>query len=104
MTSKQKNTAQEQDMKQLQERFNDLKDERTRTERDLKHAEDGLDALKKQARDQYGTDDLEELQAKLDAMREENERKRTEYQDHLEGITEELANLENSGTDEEAVE
>jgi len=53
-----------------------------------------LEELKRELEEKYGTSDLEELQAKLVAMKEENERRRTEYLAHLESIEKELARIE----------
>jgi len=50
--------------------------------------------LQKHAREKYGTDDLAELQARLKAMQEENEQKRAAYQDTLQRIEGELAEVE----------
>ncbi|NLY52443.1 MAG: hypothetical protein GX063_05990 [Firmicutes bacterium] len=53
-----------------------------------------LEELKRELEEKYGTSDLDELQAKLVAMKEENERRRAEYQAHLESIEKELARIE----------
>lgn len=79
---------------ELQERFQELKDKKTRAEADRDHAEQRLAELKEQARATYGTDDVDELKEKLAQMKAENERKRREYQQHLDRIEAELSAVE----------
>ena len=57
-------------------------------------AKDRLEELKKQAREKYGTDDVEELKAKLEQMKAENEKKRAKYQADLDKIDEGLREVE----------
>ncbi|MCC5876762.1 MAG: hypothetical protein JJU11_11135 [Candidatus Sumerlaeia bacterium] len=83
-----------QDIEELRERFETLREQRTTAQADLRNVEEQLAKLKAQALEKYGTDDLGELRKKLDEMRTENERKRTEYQAHLDGIDKQLADLE----------
>jgi chromosome segregation ATPase len=83
-----------QDIEQLRRRHTELDRRRAAAEANLKTANEQLEALRKQARQQYGTDNLEELRARLDAMKKENERKRQEYQAHLEQIEASLAEVE----------
>ena len=45
-------------------------------------------------REQFGTDDLAELQKQLESLNLENERQRAEYQRHLEKIEADLAEAE----------
>ncbi len=47
----------------------------------------------------WGTDDLDELQKKLQEMTAENERRRAEYQHHLEKIDADLADVERTFTE-----
>lgn len=83
-----------QDIEELRQRFETLREQRTTAQADLRNVEDQLARLKAQAKEKYGTDDLDELRRKLEEMRAENERKRTEYQAHLDGIDSKLADLE----------
>lgn len=83
-----------QDIEVLRERFEALREQRTTAQADLRNVEEQLTRLKGQALEKYGTDDLDKLRAKLEEMRAENERKRTEYQAHLDGIDNQLAALE----------
>lgn len=63
-------------------------------ETNLGNARQQLEALKEEARKTYGTDDVAELRAKLDAMKAENEAKRKNYQAELDGIEGALAAIE----------
>ena len=60
----------------------------------MDHARQQLDRLKQEAREKYGTDDVVELGKKLDAMRNENELKRSKYQADLDRIERDLAAAE----------
>ena len=84
----------QQTIEQLQERFKKLDKQKIQAETTLKLARDQLESLQKDAREKYGTDDLTELQAKLEAMQAENEQKRAAYQTDLERIESELAAVE----------
>ena len=83
-----------QPIEQLRERFDKLRDQRTTAQANLQSATQTLEELKKEAREKYNTDDPAELQKQLDALREENERKRAEYQAHLDKIEGDLTALE----------
>ena len=83
-----------QDIEDLRKRHMQLVQKKAGAEANLKNANERLDELRKQAREQFGTDDPEQLKAKLEAMKQENERKRAEYQQHLEGIEAALTDVE----------
>jgi hypothetical protein len=83
-------TVEQQDIEQLRRRHADLHVKKIQAETKKRESENRLTELKKQARDQYGTDDLEELKKKLEAIKADNERMRAEYQDHLDRIEREL--------------
>ncbi len=83
----------------LRERYDKLNTTKIRTETELKNAEDILGQLRKEARESWGTDDLDALQKKLQEMTEENERRRGEYQEHLEKIDADLADVERTFTE-----
>jgi SMC interacting uncharacterized protein involved in chromosome segregation len=86
----------QQGIEELQQRYQSLNAKRITAEADLKNAQKRLDELKQDARAKYGTDDIGELQAKLQEMREENERKRSTYQAELDRIEDALEEVENS--------
>lgn len=90
--------AGEKTIEQLQKRYQDLNTQKIQAARDLDHANMQLDALRKEAREKYGTDDLAELQDKLKAMKADNEAKRLKYQTDLEAIETALAAVERQFT------
>jgi hypothetical protein len=83
-------TAEQQDIEQLKRRHAELHERKIRAETKKSESENRLTELKKLAREQYGTDDLNELKKKLEALQAENERLRVEYQKHLDQIESEL--------------
>ncbi|QDT43273.1 hypothetical protein Pan241w_33730 [Gimesia alba] len=82
------------DIESLTEQFQKLNKRKIESERDLVNAEKNLNELKQQAQDEYGTDQLNELQEKLKQIKAENERKRAEYHQTLEKIEADLAKIE----------
>ena len=84
----------EQSIEELRKRYEKLNRRKIQSERDLEHAKQRLDESKQQAREQYGTDDVAELRAKLNKMTAENEEKRREYQASLAQIESDLADVE----------
>src|SRR5260221_7391542 len=82
------------DIEQLKKDHKDLERKKITAEADLQSATATLNAIKREAKEKYGTDDQDELQKKLLEMKSENERKRAEYQKHLEEIQAKLAQVE----------
>lgn len=93
-SSQSESPAEKQDIEQLRRRYSSLHEQKIRVEEKKNESERKLAELKEQARKQYGTDDPEELKRKLTKMQEENERLRSEYQDHLDGIERKLDEVE----------
>lgn len=98
-----------QSIEQLQQRYQELHKQQIQAATSLEHAKDQLEALRKEAREKYGSDDLSTLQEKLRAMREENESKRRKYQADLDAIQTALAavdaqfaDTETPGTEDES--
>ena len=87
-----------QDIETLRKRHTDLDRKRAAAEANLRTANETLDALRREARELYQTDDPDELRKKLAAMKEENDRKRTEYQQHLDQIETNLKQIETQHT------
>jgi hypothetical protein len=85
---------QQQTIEDLKKRYSVLHEKKITAQADLNNAKKDLANLKKSAREQFGTDDLDELRAKLKQMKEDNERKRSEYQAHLEKIEAELTEVD----------
>jgi chromosome segregation ATPase len=80
-----------EDLKQQYER---LKTKQTQAETRRDSAKENLEALRAEARKNYGTDDVAELRKKLAEMTQENERKRAEYQAALAKIEADLQKVE----------
>lgn len=80
------NSTNNQTIEQLTVRYTQLNEKRIRAESDLKHAENELSKRKEEARGMWGTDDINELDEKLQEMRKSNEKKLTDYQKHLNEI------------------
>ncbi len=97
----------QQGIDELQQRYQSLNAKRITAEADLKNAQKRLDELKQDALAKYGTNDLDELQRKLQEMRDENERKRSSYQQELDRIENSLQEVEDrfeqAETSDEAV-
>jgi hypothetical protein len=81
------------DIESLKKRHAALDKERTTAQANLANAIRQLAEQKEEALNLYGTDDLDALRTKLKQMREENERKRAEYQQHLEEVEAKLAEV-----------
>ncbi len=82
------------DIETLTAQFQKLNKSKIESERDLVNAEKNLNELKQKAREEYGTDDLQELKEKLEQIKAENEQKRAEYHQTLEQIEAELTQIE----------
>ena len=81
-------------IEQLRKRFEDLKEEKITAGANYENARKQLDEHKATARTEYGTDDLEALRAKLKEIEAENERKRSDYQAHLDKIDADLKEVD----------
>ncbi|MCH2182508.1 MAG: hypothetical protein MK108_10930 [Mariniblastus sp.] len=88
-------TEEQQAIEALQARFDELSHERTRIEARQEAAQKQLDELQEQSRQQFGTDDVAELEKKLASMQKENEEKRARYEASLDGIEGKLKEIEN---------
>ncbi len=81
-------------IEELTERFRKLDKKKTTAEANLKTACERLEELKKEAREKYETDDLQELKEKLTKIEKENEEKLSTYQQALNDIEKNLENIE----------
>ncbi len=88
------NPSEALDIVALKQRYEDLQKEKTRAETKLDTAEKELRKLRKEAKEDYGTDDLAELQAQLETRKQENEKKLAAYQKSLEKIEGDLEAVE----------
>jgi hypothetical protein len=87
-------TDEPQDIETLKKRHRELDRKKTTAEANQRSAEDQLAKLKDEAKEKYGTDDLEELRQKLDEMKQQNIQKRRAYQAHLDQIENKLQEIE----------
>jgi hypothetical protein len=83
-----------QTLEELSKRYDQLNERKIQSGRDLQHAQDWLKELKQKAKQDYGTDDLEELKKKLEDMKRKNEEDRANYQMSLDNIEVELAEID----------
>ncbi|MFP4107133.1 MAG: hypothetical protein ACLFVU_13755 [Phycisphaerae bacterium] len=86
--------AEPQEIEELTDRYQTLNKRKIEAAANLKTAQKQLADLKKKAKTEYGTDDLEELQQQLRELRDENEQKRTKYQASLDEIEMKLGEVE----------
>jgi adenosine deaminase len=93
-TQNDSDAAGKQSIDQLQERYQALQERKIKAEAQRDSAKERLEELKKEAREKYDTDDLEELKTKLEQMKAENEKKRAKYQADLDKIDEGLRAVE----------
>ncbi|WP_419786111.1 hypothetical protein [Pseudodesulfovibrio sp.] len=84
----------ERELNDLRRQYEQLRDQKVRAEQDMRNLTQQLDALKAQARTEYGTDDLGELQTLLEKKRLENEQVVAEYRQHIQQIQADLAAVE----------
>ena len=75
-TNQSADESEAQDIATLKKRYEKLQTEKTRAETKLESAQKELQNLKKDAKKDYGTDELPALQKKLQDMKEQNEKKR----------------------------
>jgi cell division protein FtsB len=86
--------AVEQELQSLRARFEQLRDHKVRVEQDIRNLTGQLEALKERAKQEYGTDEPEELQALLQKKQQENERLVQEYRQHINDLQQGLAEVE----------
>lgn len=85
----------EQELNGLRRQYEQLRDQKVRTEQQVADLGSRLEALQAQANAEYGTSDPEELQALLQNKRQENEQVVAEYREHIQKIHADLAAVEN---------
>jgi len=87
-------TTEPQDIELLKQRHRKLNEEKIKAETNELRAREELEKLRAEAKQKYGTDDLEELKRKLEEMKQQNLQKRRDYQTHLDSIQAKLAEVE----------
>ena len=84
----------QQSIEQLQQRYQRLHTRKIQAETNLANATERLAELKKEAREKFGTDDISELRAKLQAMTDANDIARRQYQAELDRIEADVESVE----------
>jgi chromosome segregation ATPase len=99
MSKTKSNPSAAQGIEQLQKRFNELQHAKTRAETNRDNAQKRLDELRSEAREKFGTDDLNQLQSQLERLKLENEKKRSDYEKELDKVEQKLAEIEEKFVD-----
>jgi chromosome segregation ATPase len=86
--------AVQEKLESLKGDYKELETKKIQTETNIKTLEAELKKLRKQAQESFGTSDLEELKKLLEKRRQENETLVAEYEQHIRGIKERLAEIE----------
>jgi len=84
----------ERELAGLKQAYERLRDDKVRTEQDLRHQQNQLAELEAKARADYGTADPEELARLLDEKRRENARLVAEYREHIAAVRRDLDAVE----------
>lgn len=84
----------QQTLEKLRDEYSKLHEQKIATDRDRKNLEEQLRELRSKAEREYGTSDVDQLRALLEARRQENERMVEEYRQHIEGIKDQLEQIE----------
>ena len=79
---------------ELKGEYERLNERKIQAKTQLEEATKQLEALQKDAVNEFETSDIDELKNKLEQMETENEKRRSDYQELLEGISGELAKVE----------
>lgn len=88
-------------IEELTNEYERLNERKIQAQTQLDEATNRLRELQEEAEKEFGTSDVEQLQAKLEQMESENERRRQEYQELLEGIASDLEKIEQESPDTE---
>ncbi len=86
----------EQELNGLRQQYEQLRDDKVRSEQQVEDLSRRLETLKAQAEADYGTSDPEKLEALLQEKRQENERIVADYRKHIAQIQTDLAAVERS--------
>ena len=81
-------------IEKLTARYRELQNQQVRAETNLEMASSHLAKLRQEAQEKYGTCDVDELKAKLDAIESENAKKQLDYERHLDEIEKQVAEIE----------
>lgn len=87
-------------LESLKKDYKELDTRKITTQANIKNLEAELEKLREQALQNYGTSDLAELEKLLETRRQENERLVAEYEQHIQGIKDRLAEIESQSASE----
>ena len=89
----------EQSMETLKNRYKKLYDEKIRVETELKTTSAQLATHQETAKTNWGTDNVVELEEKLQTNKQANEKQRKDYQEHLNTIESQLNSIKDEPND-----
>lgn len=84
-----------QTIETLSERYRQFNEQKIQAGTNLVNAQEQLNKLKEKAKQDYDTDNLEELKKTLEEMKRQNEEDRANYQKSLDNIQAELEGIDN---------
>lgn len=90
----------EESMETLKNRYKKLYDEKIRVETELKTTTAQLSLHQETARANFGTDNIEELEKKLETIKLANEKQRKDYELHLNSIEAKLNSIKEEPNNE----
>ncbi len=96
-----KSSPASQSIEQLRERHKKLHERQIKVKTQREEAMNRLAELQQQAREQFGTDDLEQLQQQLADMKKRNQQQQAEYQESLDAIEQQLKEIDAGFTEGE---
>jgi predicted nuclease with TOPRIM domain len=83
-----------QSVEKLTDRYKELNDQKVRADTKLEEAQKQLEKLQQEAKEQFGTCDVDELKSQLKKLESDNEKMQREYQKHLDDVESELKRVE----------
>ena len=83
-----------QTLEALQARFQSLSDEKIKVATQREHAQQELQKVKADALEQFGSDDLKTLKARLAEMKKNNEQRLIDYQKQLDQVEQKLVEID----------
>jgi chromosome segregation ATPase len=101
MAKKKKEAPTASSIEELTHEYKRLNERKIQAQTQLEEANKQLEALQREADEEFGTSDVGQLKAKLEQMEAENEKRRKEYQELLEGIASDLEKVEQEATEQE---
>ncbi len=83
-----------QSIDELQARYQSLTEQKIKVETQRDHAQQQLQKIKGEALEQFGSDELNTLKARLADMKTNNDQKRIDYQKQLDQIEQKLVEID----------